>query len=74
MEIRRYRRWRDRRREAERQRTQPRRDSKEVEDILAFARSWAPYGGPPEEETFINFGMSTERFAERVRQILHERS
>ena len=42
MEIRRYRRWRDRRREAERRRTQLPERSREVEDILTFARRCAP--------------------------------
>ncbi|NDV10977.1 DUF3263 domain-containing protein [Rhodococcus sp. IEGM 248] len=72
MEIRRYRRWRDRRREAERRRTQLPERSREVEDILTFARRWAPYGGPSEEDIFVNFGMSTKRFEARVKQILDE--
>lgn len=71
-DIRRYRRWRARRRETERFRAQQQRFSKEVEDILTFARTWAPFGGPPEEEIFIKFGMPTERFVHIVRRIIRE--
>jgi hypothetical protein len=37
-------------------------------DLLTFVLSWAPYGGPPEDECLIQFGMS----ANRVRQRCHE--
>jgi hypothetical protein len=37
-------------------------------DLLTFVLSWAPYGGPPEDECLIQFGMS----AKRVRRRCHE--
>ncbi|MFD9669148.1 hypothetical protein ACFWAY_47630 [Rhodococcus sp. NPDC059968] len=72
VDVRRYRRWRDRRREAERLRSRPSMLGKEAEDILDFARTWAPFGGAPEEETFVNFGMCRSRFTERLWQIIGE--
>ncbi|MFF2027410.1 hypothetical protein ACFVW2_37290 [Streptomyces sp. NPDC058171] len=48
------------------------KQAKEVEDILAFARIWAPFGGVPEDETFIKFGMHPWRFIERLWHILSE--
>lgn len=74
-DIRRYRRRRERQREAESRRpSQLSKQEKEVEDILAFARIWAPFGGVPEEETFIQFGICPMRFIERLWQILTEMS
>ena len=43
---------------------------REVEDILEFVRTWAPYGGAPEEEIFVRFGMSPSRFKEKLCEIL----
>jgi hypothetical protein len=37
-------------------------------DLLTFVLNWAPYGGPPDDECLIQFGMS----ADRVRQRCHE--
>ena len=34
-------------------------------DLLAFLLSWAPYGGPPDNECFVEFGMNAERLRER---------
>jgi len=72
VDVRRYRRWRDRRREAERHRARQPRPGKEVDDLLDFARAWAPFGGPPEEETLVNFGMCPRRFTERLWQVIGE--
>ncbi|WP_143543145.1 hypothetical protein [Rhodococcus sp. NCIMB 12038] len=36
------------------------------ETILEFARRWIPYGGPPQEEILVGFGLTPERFAERA--------
>ncbi|RYE43545.1 MAG: hypothetical protein EOP24_28040 [Hyphomicrobiales bacterium] len=69
-EIRRYRRLRLRQRE-QRRAEQP-RASNEAEYFIEFAQSWAPYGGAPEEEVFVQFGMTSSRFAERLRQIVSE--
>lgn len=72
LDVHRYRRRRDRRRLAEHRRAQLRSRITEVEDILTFARRWAHFGGPPEEEVFINFGMHTGRFTQRLWQIIRE--
>jgi hypothetical protein len=39
-------------------------------DLLAFILSWAPYGGPPENECFVEFGMSSERVRERCMEVV----
>ncbi|GAA4478683.1 hypothetical protein GCM10023094_22740 [Rhodococcus olei] len=40
---------------------------REDNELLAFAARWAPFGGPPDEEVFLEFGMTPERFRMRVR-------
>ncbi|WP_067865841.1 hypothetical protein [Nocardia shimofusensis] len=44
--------------------------------IVEFAEAWSPFGGPPEEELFVRFGMNRSRFAEvlaeSVDQIAHQ--
>ncbi|WP_204164936.1 hypothetical protein [Rhodococcus oxybenzonivorans] len=45
----------------------------EVEEVLRFARIWAPYGGAPADETFHHFGMSTSRFVDKLWEILRDR-
>src|SRR6476620_2294744 len=49
-------------------------DSLSLEDrtFISFARAWAPFGGVPAEETFIQFGMTTSQFTRRVNRILLE--
>ena len=58
-----------------RSRTGPRRQAyrqvpaphdREAEEILRFARIWAPYGGAPDDETFQRFGMSRPRFFDKL--------
>jgi hypothetical protein len=39
-------------------------------DLLAFTLSWAPYGGPPESECFVEFGMSIDRVRERCMEVV----
>lgn len=39
-------------------------------DLLAFTLSWAPYGGPPDSECFVEFGMSPDRVHERCMQVI----
>jgi len=39
-------------------------------DLLVFILSWAPYGGPPDNECFVEFGMSAERVRERCVQVV----
>lgn len=38
--------------------------------LVQTALAWEPYGGPTEEDLFVNFGLSTEKFYERIRVIL----
>ncbi|MFC9840952.1 hypothetical protein ACFVKB_45455 [Rhodococcus sp. NPDC127530] len=46
--------------------------SAEAQDFAEFALKWAPYGGPPVEETFLRFGMTNTRFTERLWQLVHD--
>lgn len=39
-------------------------------DLLVFWLSWAPYGGPPTDECFVEFGMDVERVRERCMQVV----
>ncbi|BBY78519.1 hypothetical protein MPRF_54180 [Mycolicibacterium parafortuitum] len=39
-------------------------------DIVAFMRSWAPYGGPPDDEVLPEFGMTRDQLIQRYRQII----
>lgn len=38
--------------------------------LITFVLSWAPYNGVPEEDTFIEFGMSTTELMVRFVQIV----
>lgn len=40
--------------------------STESHDFIRIARIWIPYGGVPEEEVFIRFGLNLQRFVERL--------
>ncbi|MFD7008034.1 hypothetical protein [Rhodococcus jostii] len=44
----------------------------EEQDFVEFALTWAPFGGPPGEETFLRFGMTSARFAERLWQLVQD--
>lgn len=39
-------------------------------DLLTFVLSWAPYGGPPDNECFVEFGMSAERVRQRCVEVV----
>ena len=39
-------------------------------DLLTFWLSWAPYGGPPNDECFVEFGMDVDRVRERCVQVV----
>ena len=73
MNSRQYRQWRHRRRaawiEANRKRNHP---DTEAEHLIEFASRWAPFGGAPEEEILVHFGMTTRRFVERLWQVIPE--
>jgi hypothetical protein len=38
--------------------------------ILEFARRWLPYGGPPPDEIWVEFGMSTRRYEQHLLTML----
>ena len=40
-------------------------------DLLTFLLSWVPYGGPPENECFVEFGMNVDRLRERCAQVVY---
>lgn len=49
-----------------------RKSSLQVEEqvLLDFCRRWLPFGGPRNEDIFIEFGLSSLAFAQRVRRLL----
>jgi len=59
-----------------RQRTRHRQPRPDAWQIVEFAQTWSPFGGPPDEELFVRFGMNRSRFAEvladSVDQIAHQ--
>jgi Protein of unknown function (DUF3263) len=38
--------------------------------LLVFAIRWMPYGGGPADEIFIQFGMTPQRFYERLQEVI----
>ena len=38
-------------------------------DIVTYMRSWAPYGGPPDDEVLPEFGMTRDQLVLRYQQI-----
>ncbi|MGV9869124.1 DUF3263 domain-containing protein [Rhodococcus koreensis] len=71
MNKREYRQWRQRRRAAwiEHKRDRKHPDG-EAARIIEFASMWAPYGGATEEEILVRFGMTPNRFVERLWQVI----
>lgn len=45
----------------------------ETEAFLSFAGIWAPFGGPPEWELFVTYGITRATFFERLWQIITSR-
>lgn len=45
----------------------------EEQEIIDFAMLWLPYGGPPDEEILVRFGMSEPRFRTRLAAIVSDR-
>jgi hypothetical protein len=39
-------------------------------DLLTFAIRWLPYGGGPDDEIFINFGMTRQRDLEQLHEVI----
>ena len=44
---------------------------RESDELIRFALSWIEYGEPPSDEIMVNFGMTTPRFFEALRQTIH---
>ncbi len=42
---------------------------KDTDQLLAFGKKWAAYGGPPDDEIFVTFGMTRERYDARVAEL-----
>lgn len=40
--------------------------SSEVDRFIRFAQTWMPYGGAPDEDIFVNFGMTRDRFFQKL--------
>ncbi|NDV11007.1 MAG: hypothetical protein EON54_17270 [Alcaligenaceae bacterium] len=55
--------------EANRKRNHP---DTEAERLIGFARMWAPFGGASEEDILVHFGLTTDRFIERLWQAIAE--
>lgn len=49
---------------------QPRTMTAFDRELVEFVVAWLPYGGPSEEEAFVEFGMSRERLRQRFLQIV----
>ena len=39
-------------------------------EILEFAHRWLPYGGPPPDEIWVEFGMHTRRYEQHLLTML----
>ncbi|KXF53056.1 hypothetical protein AXA44_45645 [Rhodococcus sp. SC4] len=50
------------------------RPGNDTDDLLRFACSWAPYGGPSDEEIFVYFGITRGRFIDRLWQLASSRA
>ena len=48
----------------------PRKLERFDRDLLTFVLSWAPYGGPPDDECLIQFGMSAKRLRRRCHELI----
>lgn len=49
---------------------EPDRLDKFDRDLLKFALLWAPYGGPPADELFPEFGITSQQLVPRIRAIV----
>lgn len=46
------------------------RITRDEHDLLTFAISWLPYGCGPEDEILINFGLTRQRYLERLQDVV----
>lgn len=44
----------------------------ESNHLIRLAQSWIPYGGPPADEVMVQFGMTTARFLDALRQTINQ--
>jgi hypothetical protein len=44
----------------------------EAQEIFRFAQIWIPFGGAPSGEIFQTFGMSRQRFLQKLWQSVHD--
>jgi hypothetical protein len=44
--------------------------NRDEHDLLTFAIQWIPFDGGPADEIFIRFGMTPERFRERLHEVI----
>lgn len=65
-QVGRYRKQRRQRRMRETQRCERRWHRSEADELIRFARIWAPYGGAPDDETFPMFGITGSQFTDRL--------
>jgi hypothetical protein len=42
----------------------------EAARILELARRWAPYGGPPDDDIFVQFGLTRAEFMNRLDNLM----
>jgi hypothetical protein len=57
-------------RDADAEPASTRRISRVDHDLLNFAISWLPYGGGPDDEILINFGLTRQRYVQRIRELV----
>jgi len=50
----------------------PSRLPQESNQLIRLAQSWIPYGGPPADEVMVQFGMTTARFLDALRQTINQ--
>ena len=50
--------------------TDPRPVNRDEHDLLTFAIQWVPFDGGPADEISIRFGMTSERFGERLHEVI----
>ncbi|MGW5144679.1 hypothetical protein [Rhodococcus koreensis] len=43
------------------------------DELIAFGRTWAPFGGPSAEDVFVTFGMSRNTYYNKLARVLRAR-
>lgn len=46
--------------------------NREDHEVLTFAVMWLPYDGPPGDEILVRFGLTKDRYMDRLRQTIDE--